>query len=108
MMRSPGVALSIAIWRALLSEFSPLIYVGGLPPIVTVTVSMDCLPLPEVMTSSPHRAAVVAVVCWMLQLDCAAVRLGTLTTIWASLQETTGAFTPPIITDPVPRVLPKP
>src|SRR6266436_6082423 len=64
MSKSPGEAASIALW--MLSEARMCF--GGLPPIVTVTVSIDCLAfdgwpaaavLAVVMTSSPHFAAVV-------------------------------------------------
>ena len=52
MIRSPGIAPSMAVWI----EPEAATWVGTLPPIVTVTVSIDCLPLPAVMTSSPHCA----------------------------------------------------
>src|SRR6267143_961364 len=52
MIRSPGAALSIALWI----ESEARTWVGVLPPMVTVTVSIDCLPLAAVMTSSPQRA----------------------------------------------------
>ena len=48
-------------------------WVGALPPIVTVTVSIDCLPPAAVITSWPHLAgAVVAgppycTCCWIGQ-----------------------------------------
>src|SRR5205807_9834031 len=48
MIRSPGLAASIAAW----TESVGATCVGALPPIVTVTVSIDCLPLAAVMTSS--------------------------------------------------------
>ena len=54
MIRSPGSAASIAAWIVVPSYE----HVGVLPPMVTVTVSIDCLPLPAVMTSSPHCAVV--------------------------------------------------
>src|SRR6267378_2682608 len=53
MIKSPGAALSIALWI----ESKARTCVGALPPIVTVTVSIDCLPLAAVMTSWPHRAS---------------------------------------------------
>src|SRR5438309_1104018 len=49
---SPGWAASIAAWMLAVGATC----VGGLPPIVTVTVSIDCLPLAAVITSSPHCA----------------------------------------------------
>ncbi len=81
MIMSPGCAWSIATWMALLVGFSPVTWVGGLPPTVTVTASIDCLPLAEVMTSSPHRVAVVTPRCCSVQVDCAALIFGTFTTI---------------------------
>src|ERR1700719_1803556 len=57
--RSPGAALSIAAWI----EAEAAIWIGALPPIVTVTVSIDWIPRPPavagavVITSSPHCAA---------------------------------------------------
>src|ERR1700704_599789 len=62
MSKSPGLAASIALW--MLAEART--WTGALPPIVTVTVSIDCLafdgwPGPAVwavvMTSSPHFAS---------------------------------------------------
>src|SRR6266478_4076415 len=53
MIRSPGAAASIADWMVLPAAKR----VGGLPPMVTVTESIDCWPLAAVMTSSPHLAA---------------------------------------------------
>src|ERR1700686_694620 len=50
MIKSPGNAASIALW--MLPEARTCF--GVLPPIVTVTVSIDCLPLAAVMTSCPH------------------------------------------------------
>src|SRR5437016_10731952 len=61
MSKSPGLAWSIAAWI----EPEPRTCFGALPPIVTVTVSIDCLAfdgwpaaavLAVVMTSSPQRA----------------------------------------------------
>src|SRR6266404_4820743 len=61
MSKSPGLAASIALW--MLAEART--WTGALPPIVTVTVSIDCLAfdgwpaaavLAVVMTSSPQRA----------------------------------------------------
>src|SRR6516165_1169900 len=53
MIRSPGAAPSSADWIVC----PPARTVGCLPPIVTVTVSTDWLPLAAVITSSPHCAA---------------------------------------------------
>src|ERR1700739_3574552 len=50
MIKSPGSAPSMALWMVPEERTC----VGALPPTVTVTVSTDCLPLPAVMTSSPH------------------------------------------------------
>ena len=47
MSKSPGAAASIALWSLALA----LTCVGALPPMVTVTASIDCLPLPAVMTN---------------------------------------------------------
>src|ERR1700682_333128 len=52
MMRSPGAAASIAGWI----EAAATTWGGAVPPMVTVTASIDCLPLAAVMTSSPHCA----------------------------------------------------
>src|SRR5207253_1784480 len=54
MIRSPGLAASIAAWI----EPEAATWVGVLPPTVTVTVSTDCWPAFVVMTSSPHTAFV--------------------------------------------------
>src|SRR5882672_6978096 len=53
MIRSPGLATSIADWMVV----PAVITVGVLPPIVTVTVSTVLLPLAAVITNSPHCAA---------------------------------------------------
>src|SRR5256885_10359938 len=55
-IKSPGAALSIAVWMALSLALGPFTRVGVLPAIVTVTVSIDCLPFAEVMTSCAQRA----------------------------------------------------
>src|SRR5258708_1734329 len=52
MIRSPGLAASIALWMLPVAAT----WVGALPPMVTVTESTDCLPLAAVITSSPHCA----------------------------------------------------
>ena len=52
MIKSPGAAASIALWIV----GAGVTWMGALPPMVTVTVSIDCLPLPAVMTSWPHCA----------------------------------------------------
>src|SRR5579871_3018297 len=51
-IKSPGAAASMAAWM----ESEAATWVGLLPPIVTVTASIDCRPLPAVITSSPQRA----------------------------------------------------
>src|SRR5580692_3408395 len=50
--RSPGAAASIALWTVWVEETC----VGALPPMITVTESIDCLLLPAVTTSSPQYA----------------------------------------------------
>src|SRR5947207_14010523 len=88
--------------------------VGALPPIVTVTVSIDCFAfdgcpaaavLTVVITSSPHCAGKppYCACCCTAQLG---TPEGTETTIWVSFQLLTDALTPPIVTVPVPA--PKP
>src|SRR5438034_1340048 len=60
MIMSPGVAASIAAWI----DCDAVTCVGLVPPIVTVTVSIDCLRMgaaavptfPVVMINSPQRA----------------------------------------------------
>jgi len=68
MSKSPGEAASIALW--MLSKAKMCF--GGLPPIVTVTVSIDCLAFDRRAgagcvggcdDSSPHLAAVVPAAC---------------------------------------------
>ena len=76
--------------------------VGALPPIVSVIASIDDLPLPAVITTSPHCAG-GAPICWISQLG---TPLGTLTVIDVSLQLVTGALTPPIVTDEIAAQLP--
>src|SRR5215469_8059113 len=56
MSMSPGLAALMAAWR--LADAAT--WVGALPPMVTVTVSTDCLLLPAVMINSPHCAVAVA------------------------------------------------
>ncbi len=87
MIRSPGLAASIALW--MLADAAT--WVGALPPTVTVTVSMDCLPLAAVMTNWPHCVEVVPVglycaCCCMRAIRHAAV--GTVPVIVVSLQLT--------------------
>ncbi|VWC31989.1 hypothetical protein BCO37747_06907 [Burkholderia contaminans] len=85
-----------------------------MPPIVTVTASIDRLPLPAVITSSPHCVA-GAPICWIVQVDGTfsdgsdgRLRSGASTTIFESLHDTTGAVTPAIVTEPLPCDAPKP
>ena len=97
MIRSPGEALSSAFWMLLLTPVA-VTWVGVLPPIVTVTASIDCLPLAAVITSWPHLAgAVVAgppycTCCWIGQFipagDSAAT--GTWAVMVVSVQPVTG------------------
>ena len=47
MSMSPGCAWSIAVWI----EPEAGTWVGAFPPTVTVTVSIDCLPLAAVITN---------------------------------------------------------
>src|SRR5207237_10103696 len=68
--------------------------VGAWPPAVTVMASIDCLPLAAVMTTWPH-SAVGAPRCCSVHGGRPA---GTVTVIEASLQEVTGALTPPMVT----------
>src|SRR5215469_3463049 len=101
MIRSPGDAASMALWIVPLGRTC----VGILPPTVTVTLSMDCLPLVAVITISPHSAGdpPYCACCWMLQ---AGTLAGTAATICESLHEFIAAVTPPMVT--VPCVEPKP
>src|SRR5579864_2824841 len=94
MSRSPGAAASILAW--MLSEL--LTWVGALPPMVTVTVSTDCLPLPAVMVNSPHCAVepLYCVCCCITQLG---TPLGTVTAICVSDQLETTAAIPPTVTE---------
>src|SRR6267143_1161308 len=112
MIKSPGWAPSIALW--MLAEAATC--VGAWPPIVTVTVSIDCLAfdgwpavavLAVVITSSPHCASEPPYwsCCWMGQ---SGTLLGTLTTMRESLQLLRCAVLPPMVTDPFPCEAPKP
>jgi hypothetical protein len=115
MIMSPGAAASIAFWIV------PVLYcdngagvapgaiasVGFLPPIVTVTASTDCLPLPAVMTSSPHCAAL----CPCCVIGQFGTPVGTAPVIVRSLQLTPvrGCATPSAPTSAtVPAAAPKP
>src|SRR6202035_2110016 len=107
--RSPGVAASIAAWI----DAEAAIWVGTLPPIVTVTVSIDWIPVPPavagavVISSWPHCAVEppYEACCCTGQFG---TPLGTATWIDVSLQPVPvrAAVTPPIVT--VPAVAPKP
>ncbi len=86
--------------------------VGALPPIVTVMVSTDCLPLAAVITSWPHCMAEppYCACCVTGQVDWAAVRAGTVPVITRSPQLTLprGCATPLASSRAtVPAVLPK-
>ena len=50
MIRSPGADLSRAAWM----EAEGATWVGCLPPTVTVTVSTERLPFPEIISNSPQ------------------------------------------------------
>src|SRR5437868_5055760 len=66
---------------------------------VTVTASTDSLPFPAVITSSPHWAAPAPLLyCACCCKANAGTPLGTVTTIWLSLQLLIGALMPPIVT----------
>src|SRR5690242_5968338 len=104
MMRSPGAALSTAVCSGF-GRIAPKIVllgllvetrVGALPPIVTVTVSIDFVPLLVVMMSSPH-CAVGCPVCCKLQFG---TPVGTVTLMLPSVHDCIGAFTRPIVTEP--------
>src|SRR5436309_14015479 len=88
---SPGDAASIHAW--IVPPQSPSTF-GCFPPIVTVTLSTDCLPFPAVMTNWPHSVGVAPGAycgcCWMLQ---AGTLAGAVTTICVSLQLVIGAAT---------------
>src|SRR6516225_8888674 len=105
MIRSPGAAASIALW--ILAEAATC--VGALPPMVTVTVSIDCRWLSAlVMASSPHCAVdpPYCACCCMVQVGTPA---GTFNTMPVSVQVVMFAadtLMPPMVT--VPFVPPKP
>src|SRR6516162_9024158 len=94
MIRSPGAAASILLWI----ESEALTWVGVFPPIVTVTVSIDCLPFPAVMSSCPHCAVdpPYCACCCIAQLG---TLLGTVTSIAVSDQLSMTAALPPIVTE---------
>src|SRR5512147_689884 len=78
---------------------------------VTVTVSMDCLPLALVITSWAHRMLDGAPICWIVQVEAEAGMAGTAPVIVPSLQLTpvSGRDTPSLPTRAtVPAVVPKP
>src|SRR5579864_2712607 len=104
MIRSPGCAASIALWMEALAATC----VGALPPIVTVTVSIDLLPFAALMNNWPHSANDP----WYCACCCTAqagTPPGTVRTMVVSFQVVmlaAGTLTPPMVT--VPLVLPKP
>src|ERR1700739_2615687 len=106
MMRSPGEAASIALWMVALAATC----FGSVPPTVTVTVSIERLPVapPRVTTSSPQRARGLAGVpsgppyCGCCCNGQTGTFAGTVTVIAVSVHDVTGAFTPPMVTDPPP------
>src|SRR4029077_19353521 len=121
MIRSPGLAASMACWMepTPVGDIGvvPATYFGALPPTVTVTASTDCLPLPAVMSSSPQYVWPAGPARWLYCCSCwiahngmplAPPTDGTVTVICVSLQFVTLAATPPMVTLPVPRVAPKP
>ena len=100
MIMSPGMAASIAACI----DAEAATWVGALPPIVTVTVSIDCCPLFVVTISWPHStldAPPYCACCWTAQ---SGTPEGMPTTIFESLQPPgiTGAVMPPIVTLPLP------
>src|SRR5579862_9099647 len=103
MIKSPGLAASIAAWI----EPDAATCVGDLPPMVTVTVSIDCWPFAAVICSWPHCAVEppYCACCCTAQLGTPG---GTVTVIEVSLQAVTGALIPPIVTLPLPWAAPKP
>ena len=66
----------------------------AVPPTVTVTVSIDCLPSALVMTSSPQRTLRP----WPRWTAHRGTVVGTVTTICVSLQLLMAAGCPPIVT----------
>src|SRR5260370_34466370 len=69
MIRSPGLALSMACWiePTPVGDIGvlPATYFGALPPTVTVTASIDCLPLPAVMSNCPQYELFAEPVRWL-------------------------------------------
>src|SRR5579864_4920409 len=94
MSKSPGAAASIALWTDWFAET----WVGVLPPMVTVTVSTDCLPLPAVTSSCPHWALEppYCACCCIAQLG---TPDGTVTRICVSDQLSMVAGLPPMVTE---------
>ncbi len=103
MIRSPGLAASIAVCSGLgwlcpnvvTLGLAGVTTVGVLPPTVTVTVSIVFLPLATVISSWPHCAAGWPR-CWTAQ---AGTPLGTVPVIVVSLHVPTLTIaTPPTVT----------
>src|SRR6516164_1488940 len=94
MIRSPGIAASIAPWIVL----EALTWVGAFPPMVTFTASTDCLPLPAVITSCPHSAAEPPN-CACCCIGHAGTPDGTVTVIDRSVQPVIAAGIPPMVTE---------
>src|SRR5215472_1943982 len=98
MIMSPGEAASIDFWMVDPAGSS----VGCFPPRVTVTASMDCLPLPAVITNSPHLARPPTVVGPPYWTCCCTRHVGTLAgtvaVIVVSLQLVMVALAPPMVT----------
>src|ERR1700739_3804208 len=72
--------------------------VGALPPTVTVTVSMDCLPLAAVITSSPQSAWLVPAGTLLCCCAHAGTVSGTVPVMVVSLQLTFVSAAPPTVT----------
>src|ERR1700747_618114 len=71
---------------------------GALPPMVTVTVSIDIFPLPATIVSSPHCAVEppYCACCCTAQLG---TPVGTVTVMLESVQVPTVAGIPPMVTN---------
>src|SRR5579864_1399636 len=115
MIRSPGLALSMACWiePTPVGDIGvlPATNFGALPPTVTVTASIDCLPLPAVMSNWPQYVLPAAPLKPLYCCCCCTAHNGipleppvdgTVTVICVSLQPVTVAAAPPIVTLPVP------
>ena len=97
MIRSPGCAISMASWMEWNVPAVGFTCVGCLPPTVTVTASIDCLPLPAVTTSSPQCAGEPPYWACCCRVHSGTLA-GTLTWIWLSDQDVMVAVAPPMVT----------